>query len=145
VAGQLAPGDVLASFEMQVELGKIREFARATQSSHPSYTTDACPAIPPTFLAVAALWQPSEMPRLYEALGMDLHRVLHGEQEFCFYGKPIRAGDRLRVTVRLESVVTKAGRRGGSMRFGKIVTDFTDVDGRLAARAWSTTIETEAA
>jgi hypothetical protein len=142
---QIEPGAVLAQFEMHVELGKVREFARATQSNHPSYDVDPRPVISPTFLAAAALWVPPDAPRTYEALGMDLHRVLHGEQEFRFYAEPIRAGDRLTVTIRLESVTTKTGRRGGSMRIAKVVTEFTNAEDDVVARAWSTTIETEGA
>jgi hypothetical protein len=137
-------GTVLARFEMLVERGKIREFARATGSSKPAYLEDEHPPVPATFLATAALWQPEGVPRPYEALGMDLARVLHGEQEFRFHGPPVRAGARLAVEIRIESVTEKAGRRGGTMRFARVATDFVDETGRLVAQAFATTIETEA-
>ncbi|MSX33149.1 MAG: dehydratase, partial [Actinobacteria bacterium] len=41
---------------MQVELGKIREFARATQSANPAYLETANPVIPPTFLTTQQFW-----------------------------------------------------------------------------------------
>jgi len=138
-------GGVLARFELVVERGKIREFARATGSTNPAYFDDDRPLIPPTFLMSAALWQPPDVPRPYEALRMDLRRVLHGEQEFRFHGPPPRAGARLAVEVRIESVTEKTGRRGGTMRLARVVTDFADERGRVVAQSFATTIETEAA
>jgi hypothetical protein len=136
------PGEVLARFEMTVERGKIREFARATGSANQAYLEEATPPAPPTFLTSAVFWQPADAKRPYEALGMDLRRVLHGEQEFRFFGPPVRAGATLSVEVRIESVVEKEGRRGGTMRLARVVTEFIDDEGQLVARARSTTIET---
>ena len=133
---------VLGTFEMLIERGKIREFARATRLTDSAYFDDEAPPIPPTFLATAAFWQPDDVPRPYEALGMDLRRVLHGEQEYRFYGPLPRAGSRLRVELRVESVEEKRGRKGGSMRLAHVVTDFYDDHGALVAQGRSTTIET---
>jgi N-terminal half of MaoC dehydratase len=132
----------LGRFEMVVELGKVREFARATGATHPAYFEDEHPPIPPTFLMAAALWQPDDVPRPYVALGMDLRRVLHGEQEFRFHGPLPRAGDRLTVEIRIESVEEKEGRRGGTMRLAHIVSEFTNEAGEVVAHARATTIET---
>src|SRR5690606_27496333 len=79
------------SFEVPIERGKIREFARATGSSNPAY--DAPDAvIPPTFLTVAGnFWAtPADLPMA--DLGFELARVLHGEEEYEFFGPPARAG-----------------------------------------------------
>jgi len=133
---------VLGRFELVIEVGKVREFARATGATHRAYFEDEHPPIPPTFLASAALWQPASVPPPYEALGMDLQRVLHGEQEYRFLGPLPRAGDRLVVEVRIESVTEKKGRRGGTMRLARIVSDFTNEAGELVAQARATTIET---
>jgi hypothetical protein len=129
---------------MTVELGKVREFARATQATHPHLVDAEAPPITPTFLMSAALWQPPDAPQPYEALGMELERLLHGEQEFEFFGPPPSAGQRLAVEVRIESVSEKQGRRGGVMRVGRIVTDFVDEGGALVAQGRTTAIETEA-
>jgi acyl dehydratase len=134
--------EVITRFEMTVERGKIREFARATGSTNPAYLEEDTPPVPPTFFTSAVFWQPADAKRPYEALGMDQRRVLHGEQEFRFFGPPVRAGARLSVEVRIESVVEKEGRRGGTMRLARVVTEFTDDQGQLVARARSTTIET---
>ncbi len=134
---------VLTRFEMTVERGKIQEFARATGATDPAYFGER-PPVPPTFLISAAHWRPLDAPLPYESLGMDLRRVLHGEQEFRFHGAPPRAGERLTVEVRIESLTSKQSRRGGQMRVAHIVTDFTDEHGRLVAEARSTTLETGA-
>jgi hypothetical protein len=138
------PGTVVARFEMTVELGKVREFARATQATHPHLVDAEAPPITPTFLMSAALWQPPDAPQPYEALGMELERLLHGEQEFEFFGPPPGVGRRLAVEVLIESIVEKRGRRGGVMRVGRIVTNFVDETGTLVARSRTTAIETEA-
>lgn len=134
-------GPFLGRFEMVVERGKIREFARATGATDPVYFGED-PPIPPTFLASAAHWQPDDVPRAHEALGMDLRRVLHGAQEFRFHGPPPRAGARLTVEMRIESVDEREGRRGGRMRLARVVTEFADETGRVVAQARGTTIET---
>jgi N-terminal half of MaoC dehydratase len=135
-------GESLGRFEMVIELGKVREFARATGSSHPAYFEDERPPIPPTFPMAAALWQPDDVQRPYAALGMDLRRVLHGEQEFTYHGPLPRAGDRLTVEIRIESVEEKEGRRGGTMRLAHVLSTFTNEAGDVVAHARSTTIET---
>ena len=132
---------VLARFAMAVERGKIHEFARATGATNPAYFSEH-PPVPPTFLISAAHWRPPGTPPPYEAIGMDLRRVLHGEQEFRFHGPPVRAPATLTVEVRLESLTAKEGRRGGLMRVAQIVSEFSDEDGRVVAEAISTTLET---
>jgi hypothetical protein len=134
---------VLARFEMAVERGKVHEFARATGATDPAYFSER-PPVPPTFLISAAHWRPPGTPLPYEAIGMDLRRVLHGEQEFRFHGAPVLAGTTLTVEVRLESLTAKASKRGGLMRVARIVTEFTDEDGVVVAEGIATTLETGA-
>jgi hypothetical protein len=130
-----------APFTMVVEGGKIREFARATKSDNPDYLDGDHPLSPVTFLAASAFWQDEsnsawgDGPRNYE-------RILHGEQEFVFFGEPPRAGDVLTGVSRIERVYEKAGRRGGAMKFTEAVTEFRDPEGKLVAESRSTSIET---
>jgi hydroxyacyl-ACP dehydratase HTD2-like protein with hotdog domain len=126
---------------MVVERGKIREFARATKSDNPDYLDDDRPLSPVTFLAASAFWQDASNsawgngPRNFE-------RILHGEQEFVFFGEPPRAGDVLTGVSRIERVYEKEGRRGGTMTFTEAVTEFRDPDGKLVAESRTTSIET---
>lgn len=135
-----AVGTTGQTFEMDIERGKIREFARATLSANPSYFGE-CPVIPPTFLATQAFWQgPAENP--WSAVELDQKRGLHAEQEFTFYGPPPTAGTRLNATSRIADIYTKQGRRGGELTFAVMVTEFRDTHGRLVAESKLTGVET---
>jgi hypothetical protein len=127
-------------FSVPVELGKIREFARATKSRNPDYEGPRA-LTPATFLMTAALWASPENAAPGQAAS-DRTRVLHGAQEFVFHGEPPRAGDVLTATRRLDKVYEKTGRRGGTMRFVEVVTEFRDLNGALVAETRSTAIET---
>jgi hypothetical protein len=127
---------------MPVERGKVREFAVATGSAADEYLTDPQPVIPPTFLRTTQFWAPARASMLPEGLNLDLRRILHGEQEYTFFGEPPRAGTSLTVTQRVESVTTKQGKRGGEMLIVVTVDDFTDEAGKLVAQGRSTLIQT---
>lgn len=131
-------------YTVEVERGKIREFARATKARDESYFTDEHPVAPPTFLASAAFWATPQSWAL-DASEVDWARILHGEQEYVFHGAPIRAGQTLTARQRIEDRYEKQGRRGGTMRFFIIVTEFRTPDGELVAEARSTVIETSQA
>jgi hypothetical protein len=138
---ELEPGQEWPEFEMIVEVGKIREFARATKSASPDHQGWA-PIAPTTFLTVASLWMGPENSPL--AGDLNLERVLHGAEEFIFHGKTPAAGDRLVGRARITDVYEKQGRRGGSMQFIEMVHEYRDPDGRLVAEVRSTMIETAA-
>jgi len=130
-------------FEVPLERGKIREFARATFSANPSYLDDAEPVVPPTFLTTTAFWSmPGSDP--WTAVQMDQSRGLHAEQEYVFHGPPPRAGTTLTATSRIESITSKPGRRGGELTFVVMVTEFRDPSGTLVAEATLTGVETAA-
>jgi hypothetical protein len=52
-----ALGRVGEPFAMDLERGKMREFARATHSANPAYLDEAAPVVPPTFRTTAMFWQ----------------------------------------------------------------------------------------
>ena len=94
---------------------KIREFAEAVGDTNPVYTdVDAAKAFghpdviaPPTFpfvITYRAAGQVIEDP----TLGLDFSRVVHGDQTFV-YTRPVRAGDRLSVTVTIDDIKSRAG------------------------------------
>jgi hypothetical protein len=129
-------------FEMDIERGKVREFARATFSVNPSYLEGPNPISEPTFLTTAMFWH-DQSSDPWPAVAMDQRRGLHAEQEFVFFGPPPRAGTRLSGQARIEQIYEKQGRRGGLMTFVVMVTDFHDEHGQLVARATLTGVETE--
>jgi hypothetical protein len=140
VVDPAALGRIGEPFTMDVERGKIREFARATRSSNPEYDGDR-PVAPVTFLTTAFFWQDTES-NPWRAVAMDLRRGLHAEQEYVFHGPPPRAGTRLTGRSRIASIYEKQGRRGGTMTFVVMVTEFRDESGRLVAEARMTGLET---
>jgi MaoC dehydratase-like protein len=140
VVDSAAVGTTGEPFVMDLEAGKIREFARATRSEHPAYLTDRTPVIPPTFLTTAFFWQTGDSDP-WAAVAMDQSRGLHAEQEFEFHGPPPRAGDRLTGTSRVTRIYSKPG-RNGPLTFAVMVTEFRAADGRLVATATLTGVET---
>jgi hypothetical protein len=130
------------SYEMPVERGKIREFARAAKSKNAAYDSPEA-VIPPTFLTTAQnFWADPTAMRPVAELGFNLARVLHGEEEYEFFGPPPRAGQTLEVTSRIGDRWEKEGKRGGTMRFAKIVTEYRDSSGELVAEQRTTLVET---
>lgn len=130
-----------AEFRMDIERGKIQEFARATGSANPAYLEAEHPVIPPTFLTTAFFWQRGDADP-WPAVELDQQRGLHAEQEYTFFGPPPRAGQRLTGVSRIDEIFTKVGRRGGEMTFAVMITEFRDETGRLVAQAKLTGVET---
>jgi len=120
---------------------KIREFARAVGDENPAYAdVSAARALgyddviaPPTFLIVATMSAGAQAVEDPE-LGLDYSRVVHGEQRFV-YDRPVRAGDRLQVTLHVDNIRSAAGNDIMSTR-GEVST----VDGEHVATAYSTLV-----
>jgi hypothetical protein len=123
-----------APFVLEVERGKLREFARATYG-------DAGDVSPPTFLTTAFHWQSGDSDP-WSRVQMDPSRGLHAEQEFVFHGPPPKAGDRLIGTSRISEIYDKTRSSGGTLTFVVMVTDFRDEAGALVAEAKLTGVET---
>lgn len=132
-------GKEMAPFDMPVERGKIREFARATMSENAAYRDEPVPVSPPTFLTTMNFWMDESPIRM---IGLDLKRVLHGGQSFRFNGAPPAAGTQLHASSSIESINEKEGKRGGLMTFVVVKTEFSDDDGNVVAESRSTIIET---
>jgi acyl dehydratase len=130
---------------MRVEFGKVREFARAIKDENPLYFDEAHAKRvaggvmpPPTFTMTQAFW---EEPASRIELGLDLRRVLHGEQEFE-YVKPIYAGDTLTAKARVSNVEKRPGKRGGEMTLVTVETEYKNQKGEVCLYSRSTIIET---
>ena len=110
----------LEPFTTAVEAGRLRFFARATGQTDPVYCdTDAARSagyrdllVPPTFLFGLELDKPKPFG-LYEKMGVDLGKILHGEQRFE-YLEPACAGDTLTFESRVTDVFDK---KGGALDF----------------------------
>ncbi|MGV0794845.1 FAS1-like dehydratase domain-containing protein [Mycolicibacterium sp. XJ1819] len=125
---------------MRIELGKVREFARATRSQRAEHYDADVGISPVTFLVSSAFWQAPESSPVRGKI--DLARALHGSQEFVFHDQPPAVGALLTGHMHIGNQYEKDGKRGGTMTFTEIVTEFTDQNGRLVAEMTSTLIET---
>ncbi len=120
-----------------VEAGQLRFFARATGEKDPIYYDEKAaraaghPALPapPTFLFCLGSLAP-DGENVIAKLGVDMGRVLHGEQSFT-YGKPIHAGDVITLTTRISDIYDK---RGGALDFIVQDTDATNQNGEAVGQ-----------
>jgi hypothetical protein len=133
-------------FVLDVERGKVREFARAVRATHPAFFEGEQPIAPPTFLTTMFFWEADVAgANPWPPVKMDPQRGMHAEQEYVFHGPPPRAGRRLYCRSRITQIFSKQGKRGGTLRFAVMVTEFRDSDGKLIAEAKLTGVETEKA
>lgn len=138
-----AVGITGTTFELDVERGKIFEFARAIGTSHPDYVSGEHPLAPPTFLTTTLFWETRvEGGSPWARVQMDPRRGMHAEQEYIFHGPPPRAGTRLYCRSRIQEIFEKEGRRGGKLTFVVMLTEFRDSSGTLVAEARMTGVET---
>ena len=93
-------GQEIADFEFDVEKGKLREVALAIGDLNPIYLDGNAARemgyrdiiAPPTFGVIIGLWGGADFEVLVRVLEMNPLKVLHGEQEFLYYGE-INPGD----------------------------------------------------
>ena len=139
MANEQTVGRASARFAMDIERGKIREFARATMSENPAYLNADRPLTPPTFLATQSYWR-DEDAEPWVMAEIDIAASLHAEQEYIFHGPPPRAGDKLTFQTVIENMYKKPGRRG-DMTFVVAVTRYWNQDGALVAESRATAVE----
>ena len=131
-----------AVFEMDIERGKIFEFARAVLSSDPAHCEGIHPVIPPTFLSTTLHWEKRvEGANPWSEVAMSEERGMHAEQEYVFHGPPPRAGDKLHAQARITEIYDKQSRSGTVLTFVKMVTEFRDDTGKLVAESILTGVE----
>jgi acyl dehydratase len=112
-------GKVIPPFSAVAELGQLRFFAKATGETNPIYFDESAARdaghatlpLPPTFLFSLELQQPDTGWR--DELGIQLARILHGEQSFTYH-RLAYAGDTLRFETRIADIYDK---KGGALEF----------------------------
>lgn len=121
---------------VEVEKGRLRFFARAIGETQALYTDEAAARqagyrslpVPPTFLFSLDLEQAEPFGWFLE-VGLDLARVLHGEQTFVYHA-PACAGDRLTFSSRIADIYDK---KNGALEFVVKQTRVTNQDGEHVA------------
>lgn len=136
-------GHRFTPFEVRVELGRLKLFAAATGNTDPVYRDEASareagyPSIPlpPTYLFTLEM-ERDDPNDFLDLLGIDLGRILHGEQTFT-YRKVACAGDRLTFQNRIEDIYAK---KDGALQFVVVTTDVADSDGEHVAEMTKTIV-----
>jgi acyl dehydratase len=133
-------GKTLAPATLEVEKGRLRFFAEAIGETNPIYTDEAAaqaagyPSLPapPTFIMAGELDADTIRTALVE-MGVDINRILHGEQQFTFHA-PVCAGDTITFASTFSDIY---GRRNGGLEFIVKETTMTNQHGAKVADARS--------
>ncbi|MFJ8265841.1 MaoC family dehydratase N-terminal domain-containing protein [Peribacillus asahii] len=124
-------GMKLETYTFKVEKGKIKELALAIGDLREEYLNGE--AILPTFPTVIDCWGGGASTS--DLLGLNVKKVLHGEQEYEYLGE-IKPGDEITVTGVVEKVYTKA-----AMNFVILKKEFVNQHGETVLISRSTVIE----
>lgn len=136
-------GATFEPFAVDVERSRLRFFAKATGQTDPVYTDlEAARAaghpdlpVPPTFLFCLEMESPNPAA-IRERLGLDIGRILHGEQGFRFH-RMVHAGERLNFRQRIDDIYEK---KGGALEFIVRMTEVTDAAGLPVAHLRAVTV-----
>ncbi|WP_109481226.1 MaoC family dehydratase N-terminal domain-containing protein [Paraburkholderia sp. C35] len=128
-------GKVLPTFRAVAEAGQLRFFAKATGETSRRYVDEAAARdaghralpLPPTFLFSLELQQPDTSWR--DELGIQLSRILHGEQSFTYH-RLAYAGDVLHFESRIADIYDK---KNGALDFVVRETRVTNQHGEHVA------------
>ncbi len=138
--------------DFEIEAGKVEEFARSVHDDDPVYRDeavaeergfDSIPA-PLTFERVSMFPRYRTVEKYGIDLGFQEEYTIHGEQAYE-YERPLLVGDVLTGETTLAEIYERDGKRGGTMTFAVLETEYTDEDGELVMTARSTAIETAGA
>ena len=130
---QSAVGRSFTPVTAHVEPGRLRYFLNTLGEENPVYrNADATRAagftgmpVPPTYLFCLEMMDVDDPFEMFSALGIDLARVLHGEQSFAYHA-PVLVGDTLTFQPRVTHVTEK---KGGAMTLIGIRCEVTNQDG----------------
>lgn len=142
-------GKTFPPFFFEVDKSKIRELAQALGDDNPIYVDDEAaraaglPGIvaPPTFPTLFRMWGEGGSRSFVEALGGNPLRLLHGEEEYEYFGF-IRAGDVMTGQSRVVSIEEKTG-RSGQMEILKVETEYRNQQDQLVVVARTTVVVRE--
>ncbi|MFC3609352.1 MaoC family dehydratase N-terminal domain-containing protein [Stutzerimonas tarimensis] len=129
-------GHVLPSYTNAVEPGRLKFFAKAIGQRDPVYLDEAAAhdagypgiPVPPTFLFCLEMEAPNPAA-VRELLGVDIGKVLHGEQSFTYHAMA-HAGDCLTFEPRIADIYAK---KGGALEFVVRETRVTNQHGQRVA------------
>lgn len=128
-------GKALPGFRAVAEAGQLRFFAKATGETNPVYFDESAAhdaghpslPLPPTFLFSLEFQQPDS--RWRDEIGIELSRILHGEQSFTYH-RLAYAGDVLSYDSRIADIYDK---KNGALEFVVRETRVTNQKGEHVA------------
>jgi acyl dehydratase len=128
-------GMKLPSHSVVAEAGQLRFFAKAIGETNPVYRDESAARdaghpglpVPPTFLFSLELLRPESNWR--DEAGMQLARILHGEQSFTYH-RTAYAGDTLHFDAHIADVYDK---KNGALSFVVVDTRVTNQRGEHVA------------
>ena len=129
-------------FTVEVERGKIRELALAIGDDNPIYQSKenaqaaGYPDVPlyPTAPTMLAFWGNTKMVGQLASLGINLMRILHGEEDYE-YLEPIYPGDTLIGVMKLVDAKSRQGQGGSTLDILTMEVDYTNQHGTLVLKA----------
>ena len=136
-------GHRLPPFSAEVEMGRLKFFAKAIGQTDSVYTDEAAAKaaghprlpVPPTFLFCLQMDAPNP-GALRELLDIPIAKVLHGEQHFSYHAMAY-AGDTLHFEQRITDIYAK---KGGLLEFVVAETRVTNQHGAHVADLIGTTV-----
>ena len=139
-----------------VEKGKIAEFAMCVAQKddkfavNPIYVDSAAAKkegykdviITPTMSTCFSLWAGGGLGGMIEVLGIDLGRLLHGEEEYEYFGE-INPGDVMTGKTKVVQMYDKEKKNqpGKFMEFTVMETEIRNQRGELVLKSRTTTVE----
>lgn len=132
---------------VEVERGFLKFFAKATGETNPIYFDEAAARaaghpdilMPPTYVFSLQLSAPAARGDVFDpvgGLGVDMRRVLHGEESFTYH-HPIYAGNRLELVTTTTDIYDK---KGGALQFIVQETRCTNGANALCVEARQVTV-----
>ncbi len=129
-------------FTIEVERGKIRELALAIGDDNPIYRSREAaqaagyPDVPlfPTAPTLFTFWGNAKMVSQIVSLGINVMRVLHGEEEYEYLA-PINPGDILTGVMTVVDGKTRQGKDGSSMDILTTEIRYTNQHGQPVLKA----------
>lgn len=135
------------TYDVDIERGRIRQFAKSVYAFDPAYHADPHPVVPPTFLIMSGYhygYILARAPRdsAFGRIDEDFRTCADGGEEFVFHGPLPRAGDRLVASTSMHDFKERQGRRGGRLRIYVTRTKFYTSDGRHVADWYEWNVKT---
>jgi acyl dehydratase len=135
-------GQSFPPFTFEVERGKIRELALAIGDDNPIYQSReeaqaaGYPDVPlyPTSATTFTFWGNRKMVGQLVSLGINVMRILHGEEEYEYLA-PIYPGDTLTGVMTPVDGKTRQGQGGSSMDILTIEIAYTNQHGTPVLKA----------